>query len=146
MKIDKILIAADDSSSSIRAVKHGYDLAAGLKAKVALLSVINGYEASGNVDAGIFPEQITPELKKDAEELLHQFKNDYGHGIDTEIFVPIGNVKKIILDTAQEWEAKVIVVGTHGRTGLQKLLMGSVAEHIIRHSPIPVFIVPTEKK
>ena len=53
---------------------------------------------------------------------------------------------KMILKVATEWEADLIVLGTHGRTGLSHLFMGSVAENVIRHSTKPLFIVPTKLK
>jgi hypothetical protein len=56
-------------------------------------------------------------------------------------FTPIGLPKEEILNTAKEWQADLIVMGTHGRTGLLHLVMGSVAEHIVRHATVPVLVV-----
>ena len=47
---------------------------------------------------------------------------------------------------AKEWNADIIVLGTHGRTGISHLIMGSVAEKIVRHSEIPVFIIPIKSR
>jgi nucleotide-binding universal stress UspA family protein len=58
------------------------------------------------------------------------------------LFTEEGNPYEAILRVAKEWEADLIVLGTHGRTGLSHLLIGSVAEKVIRHSTIPIFIVP----
>lgn len=52
--------------------------------------------------------------------------------------------KNEIINTAKEWEADLIVMGTHGRTGLTSLLLGSVAEYVIRHSNILVMVVHTK--
>ncbi|MBF9252251.1 universal stress protein [Pontibacter sp. 172403-2] len=146
MKLNRILILIDDSPCAIRAAKYGYELARELQAKVALLSVVDAALAEGNVDAGIFPEQEAGKLKRAAEELLHNIRNDYGQSVETEIFVPEGNVKETILQMAKEWKAKLIVIGSHGRTGFSRLLMGSIAEEVIRHSPVPVFVVPVTIK
>jgi len=59
-------------------------------------------------------------------------------------FMPEGHPTKDILKTAEIWEADLIVMGTHGRTGLLHLLVGSVAEYIVRHSKIPVMVVPSK--
>jgi len=99
----------------------------------------------GNVDAGIFPEQEGRTLKSAAEELLHNLRNDYGQGVETEIFAPEGDVKKLVLQMTREWKASFIVLGSHGRSGLTKLLLGSVTEEVIHHSPVPVFVVPLDK-
>lgn len=135
----------DDSPCSVRAARYGFELARELGAKVALLSVVDAALAEGNVDAGIFPEQEGLKLKQAAEELLHNIRNDYGHGMETEFFAPEGDVKRVVLQMAKEWKAKLLVMGSHGRSGLTKLLMGSVTEEVIRHSPVPVVVVPLPK-
>lgn len=145
MKLNRILVLIDDSPCAIRAARYGYELARELGAKVALLCVVDAALAGGNVDAGIFPEQEAGKLKSAAEELLHNIRNDYGQSVETEIFAPEGNVKETILQMAHEWKANFIVLGSHGRTGLSKLLMGSITEEVIRHSPVPVFVVPLDK-
>ncbi len=144
MNYDRILIVTDDSPSSLKAAKYGYDLAAKLNAKVALIGVIDEALATGNVDAGIFPEQAAHSLKKNMEELMHNIQRDYANGVGTEFFVPEGEVKETVLKMAREWDADLIVAGTHGRKGLNRLLMGSMAEGILRDSKVPVFIVPID--
>lgn len=145
MKYDRILIVVDDSPSSLKAAKYGYDLAAQLKAKVALVGVVDLALAEGNVDAGIFPEEAARDLKKHMEKFLHQVESDYANNVDTEVFAPSGEVKETVLQMAREWDAKLIIAGTHGRKGLNRLLMGSMAEGILRDSKVPVFIVPMDK-
>jgi len=145
MQPERILVIANDSPSSLKAVKYGYTLAAELGAKVALLGVVDEALTEGNVDAGIFPDEAARQLKEKLELFLHQLARDYANGVDTEMFTPEGEITQTILQTAREWDAHLIVVGTHGRTGLNRLLMGSVAEDILRHSTIPVFIVPIDK-
>ena len=49
-----------------------------------------------------------------------------------------------LLKVADEWAADLIVMGTHGRTGLSHILMGSIAEHVVRHAKIPVLIIPSK--
>lgn len=132
----------DDSPSSLKAIRYGYELAAKLNAKVALAGVVDEALAEGNVDAGVFPDQAAHDLKKSTKDFLSHMKEDYGKDIDTEFFTPEGEVKETILNLAKEWEATLIVAGTHGRKGLNRLLMGSVAEGILRDSNIPVMVVP----
>ena len=60
-------------------------------------------------------------------------------------FIEEGTPADMIKKTCDEWEASLIVIGTHGRTGLSHILMGSVAERVIRHSPVPVLVVPVRK-
>ena len=102
--------------------------------------------AQGNVDAGLFPEKAAQDLKKAMEEYLHRVKKEYGKGTDTEIFAPEGDVKEMVIQMCREWKADMIIAGTHGRKGLNRMLMGSMAEGIMREAKVPVFIVPIAKR
>jgi nucleotide-binding universal stress UspA family protein len=144
MNYKRILIVTDDSPSSLKAARYGYDLAKQLDAKVALLGVLDRTMAEGNVDAGIFPEQALNDLRKNMKKFLEGVEKDYADDVDTEIFTPEGDVKEVCLQMAKEWDAQLIVAGTHGRKGLNRLLMGSMAEGILRDSEVPVFIVPID--
>lgn len=95
-------------------------------------------------DGGIAPrkmaEIIKNDFKKNQQLLIDKVFKDY----KAWTFVEEGNPYEMILKVAAEWEADLIVIGTHARTGFSHLLMGSVAEHVVRHSKIPVMIVPTK--
>ncbi len=142
MSYSKILIAVDSSEYSMNAAKKGLELSHQLNAKVALLYVVDTSKALGNIDAGISAEQALIILKKEAEQTLDELAAMY-NGSSIMKFIPEGIPSKDIIKTAEIWEADLIILGTHGRTGLQHLLVGSVAEHIIRHSKIPVMVVPS---
>lgn len=142
MSYRKIIIAVDSSEYSINAAKKGLELARQLNAKAALLFVVDESKAMGNADEGILPDAALIVLKKEAEQTLDSLAKMYG-GDDLVKFMPEGKPKEDIIKTAQSWEADLIVLGTHGRTGLKHLLMGSIAEHVVRHSGIPVMVVPS---
>ncbi|WP_166961382.1 universal stress protein [Yeosuana marina] len=142
MSYSKILIAVDSSEYSMNAAKKGLELSHQLNAKVALLYVIDTSKALGNIDAGISAELALIILKKEAEQTLDELAAMY-NGTSIMKFIPEGLPSKDIIKTAEIWEADLIILGTHGRTGLLHLLVGSVAEHIIRHSKIPVMVVPS---
>jgi nucleotide-binding universal stress UspA family protein len=143
MKFKKILIAVDSSEFSMSAARKGLALAHQLDADAALLFVVDTSKALGNVDAGITPQEALIVLKKEAEATLSQLAQMYdGDGLVS--FMPEGHPKEDILKTAETWEADLIVVGTHGRTGLSHLLLGSTAEWIVRHSRIPILVVPSK--
>ncbi|MBS1569894.1 MAG: universal stress protein [Bacteroidetes bacterium] len=141
MPSQRILIAVDSSEFSMQAAKRGLELAHALRCKAALAFVVDTSKALGNIDAGILPENALIVLKKEAERTLDQLAAMY-NGNELMKFMPEGHPKEDILRTARTWEADLIVVGTHGRTGLQHLLTGSVAEHVIRHARVPVMVVP----
>lgn len=145
MRTDKILIIANDDEASINAIRYGFNLAVELGAKVVLLNVIEPALAEGNVDAGIFPDDAEKEAASKVIDFLYRVKKSYGNKTDTEFIAKTGDIKAITISTAMEWGAKLIITGTHGRTGLNKLLKGSISESIVENSPIPVCIVPMGK-
>jgi|SRR6185503_10567727 len=145
MNINKILIVADDSPSSVKAVQYGFSLARDLGAKVMLLSVIEPGSAAGNPDAGVFPDDALIALKDRAGAFLKQMENNYAQSVDTQLHLEAGDIQATIIKTIGDWGAALVVVGTHGRSGLGKLFSGSMAESVIQHSPVPVCVVPAGK-
>ena len=140
MSFKKVLIAVDSSEYSLNAAKKGIELAHELQAKVALLFVVDRSKAPGNIDAGIFPEEALIILKKEAEQTLEQLSSMFNYK-DMIKFMPEGLPAEDIIKTAETWGADLIVMGTHGRTGLVHILLGSISEHVVRHSKIPVMVV-----
>ena len=143
MPYEKILIAVDSSEYSMAAAKRGLELAHQLKAEAALIYIIDKSKALGSVDANILPNEALIVLKKEAEQTLEQLSKMY-NGTDLMKFMPEGHPADDIIKTSETWEADLIIMGTHRRTGLRHLLAGSVAEHVLRHSKIPVMVVPSK--
>ena len=147
----KILIAVDASDYSQKAAQYGMGLAQQLGAEVALVH-IDEFPMMANVGGDpILGDQMIamPELaeiqKNSATHLLDQMFADYGEGLTVTKVIKSGDIKSEILETAKTWNASIIVLGTHGRTGLDHFLLGSMAESITRHSDCPVLIVPNKE-
>lgn len=138
----KILIALDDGPTSEKVASMGFQLGQQLNAEIALISVVDTTDlmTNGGVTPRELGDSIKNELKKSQQMLIEKVFKD----CKVWTFVEEGKPNEIILQVAEEWEADIIVLGTHGRTGLSHLLMGSVAEKIMRHSTKPLFIVPTK--
>lgn len=143
MNYKRVLIAVDSSEFSINAARSGLALAHQLEAQAALLFVVDTSKAMGNPDANIMPAEALIVLKKEAEETLDQLAREY-NGNELVKLMPEGHPREDILQTAENWDADLIVIGTHGRTGLMHLLLGSNAEYIVRHSKLPVMVVPSK--
>ncbi|WP_447640338.1 MULTISPECIES: universal stress protein [Chitinophagaceae] len=142
MDYNKILVAIDNSSYSIKAAKAGFSIAHSLHATVGLVYVVDKSKEIVNADLGITPELSQTVLLDKAEKTIEQYIRLYD-GIDkVERFTPEGVPEEEIIHIAEEWSADMIVMGTHGRTTIGKLLTGSNAEYVIRHATIPVLIVP----
>ena len=151
----KILIALDYDPSARKIAEGGHALAKSMNAKAILLHVISdaayytslnypeimGFDSFNNLDI-VHPE-IIPQLKKAAQEYLNKSK-EHLKDETIETLIRDGDFANCILDTAKEIKADVIVIGTHSRRGLDKILMGSVAEKVLHHSTVPLFIIPVK--
>ncbi|MES2652927.1 MAG: universal stress protein [Bacteroidota bacterium] len=146
MNFKKILIAVDNSICSEKAAKIGYEMASKFNAKVALINIIEPAPATVNPDFTLAP--VFLEAYDNSEEnshlLLKEIENKHSNGVPTTYLSIIDTASHGIIQQAEEWDADLIVVGTHGRGGLYHLLMGSVAEHVARKSACPVLIVPNK--
>ncbi len=148
MDFKKILIAVDNSTCSEKAAKTGYEMATKFGAEIALLNIIEPTPAVVNPDFTLAP--VFMEMYDNSEEnshvLLKEMENKYGNGINTTYLTILDTASHGILQQAEQWGAELIVIGTHGRTGLYHFLMGSVAEHVARKSACPVLIVPNKSE
>jgi len=149
-QVHKLLIAVEDSIYSEHAVEYGFDLASKLGAEVALVHVDEIPVATPYIADPLLGEQpvMIPELIKVQEDsshkLLDRIANKYMDKATIYTYTKIGTAKDEILSTAEEWHADMIIVGTHGRTGLDHFISGSVAERIVRKAKCPVLVIPTK--
>jgi len=133
----KVLIATDGSRYSELAKKRAIDFAGSYGGELVAVSAVD-------VPSELYAEspKTVEELVKKARSYVEAIKNEAGQtGIKTEVIVREGEAYRVITDTARETGANIIVMGSHGRTGLKRLLMGSVTEKVIGHTPCPVLVV-----
>lgn len=139
--IRKILVPTDFSACAAAAVDCAVDLAKTLEAEILLLHVlpIVPFQVPG-ADMIQFPPEWVASCRKDALDALAKEKGRIqGTRLATELRE--GTLHECILAAAAERKADMIVIGTHGRRGLSHALLGSVAERVVRHSPVPVLTV-----
>lgn len=145
----RILIAIDDSTFSEKATRIGFNLAKMLNAKVSLLNVMDPPSTSYTGDPLLGQQPlIMPEIAQMQEEaskaVLERFGKLWNGEQELTTFSQIGNPRIEILATAEDWKADLIILGTHGRTGFDHFISGSVAEGVARRSLCPVLIVPNK--
>jgi len=146
----KILLAIDDSTFSQAATEAVVAQASPKETEVKVLHVIEPLPLYPEGQAWGYkslPAPVSEEEPKEAEELVvrsAQTLRDAGFAVTTA--VERGIPKVVIIDSAKEWPADLVVVGSHGRKGLNRFLMGSVSEAVARHAPCSVQIVrvPTQ--
>lgn len=148
MKIEKILVPTDFSQGSHKALQYAVMLGTEFKAKIVLLHVVSTpLDISGMHVPHFSLDKIMEEMRERAEkemEALLQEKNIKKAGITFETQVREGVPFLQIIQGAKEAEADLIVMGTHGRTGLEHVFFGSTAEKVVRKAPCPVLTVRPE--
>ena len=152
--ITKILIAIDDSAVAEHAAKYGFDIARKFNAAVGLVNIVEpailpqmatssdpimGYPAQGT---GMEEIELMDIQKEQSDKIVNQTIKQLAGDIEVTHFNEFGSTADGIISCSKEFKADLIVLGTHGRTGLDRLLMGSVAEHVVRHAEAPVLVVP----
>ncbi len=139
--IHHVLIATDFSRCSSVAVNLGLELAHEYHAKASVVFVLpsDNFLLAGP-DAYLAAKDAA---RRDLLQLKSELRQTYSYieGEDYHLLLMEGEAAQSILDCALENKADMIVVGTHGRSGLGKILMGSVAERVFRQSPAPVMTV-----
>jgi len=150
----KVLIAIDYNPTAQDIAKKGYELARSMNAQTILLHVVADYTYYSSLDyspimgfdsfsnLGILQTDTVTELHNAAQDYLNKTKQYLGGEDNIQTLVKDGDPGQAIIDAAKEMEADVIVMGSHSRRGLEKILMGSVAEKVLRNSSWPLFIIP----
>ena len=145
----RILLATDFSDASEEATRTAYAIAARDHAVLGICHVIpKPIPANAQIPAwlgGHLPDDAT--IQRAATEALQKRAAELSTGgvKNVEAFVEEGEPYATIVKRAEAFGADLIVAGSHGRTGLSRMLLGSVAEKIVRHSPCPVLVVRTEE-
>lgn len=136
---DTILVPTDGSEHARRAADHGLFLADRFDAHVHVLSVVDVRGAAGPFDVGGVREEFVAELEAEGTEAVEAIEDRFPDHDSLETAVVEGTPEETILEYATEHEVDLVAMGTHGRTGVERYVAGSVCEHVLRKAPMPVF-------
>jgi len=143
--MSKILLTTDFSEESMRAFQPARELAEKLGIGITLLTVVQDLKAIPH-GAPLAPPQSSPDLDRDvaeAKQAMEQAARALRGGCPVQTLVVTGeNVAKTIAKTAASTNASFIAISTHGRSGLRHMVLGSVAEEVVRSSSVPVICYP----
>ena len=143
----RIAVAVDGSKTSDKALQEAIGLASEMGAKILLLHVCEEIPAMWEPGGmNMMPTQDIMQVIADAgKELLAKLEQQVagrGLAVETRLAETLGGrAGSIISEEAKRWNADLLVVGTHGRKGVDHILMGSVAEGVIRTAAMPVLLV-----
>lgn len=139
-----ILVPIDGSETGARGLKEAIGLARALRARIRLVHVLNTTPWVTEGSPGAIEELLT-QFRSTGESIMHEAKTavrSAGIEVDGRLIEAVGErAGKIVIAQANDWPAELIVCGTHGLQGIKRLLMGSDAEYIVKHSPVPVLLV-----
>ena len=132
----RVLVATDGSKQCRTAVERAIDFAGSYGGEISVVSIVD-------VPAEFYAEapQIVEDMVHKAQGYVEEVKKKAeASGVKAESFVREGEAYQAIIDLAKARDVNIIVMGSHGRTGLKRLLMGSVAEKVIGYAPCPVLV------
>ncbi|MFD1258491.1 universal stress protein [Mucilaginibacter terrae] len=158
MSITRILIGIDESKYADHAAEYGFKLARKFDAAVGIVSIIEPLSAAvtpmGDTAFGLPFDGVNDVNNVDimnaqnqsADALLNRIVDKYSEGLPVTQYTDYGTSADGIINCAAQFGADLIIVGTHHRSGFDRLLMGSVAEEVIRNSKVPVLVVPMNEE
>lgn len=145
-KVKNVLIALDYDPTAQKVADQGYELAKLMGAEVYLLHIITDLPVYTAVYPYMEPwifettDDMNNSSRNYLEKVKRHLKDEKVHIIQKE-----GSFDDVILDTAKEIKADIIVMGTHSRSGIDSILLGSVTKDVLKKTNIPLFIIPTRK-
>lgn len=152
MAYKRILVPVDGSTTSAKGLQEAIKVARQMRARLRLLHVVEEFVAFSAPEVGVNMGPLLDAMKSGGRKMLARIERNArgkarGVRLDTVLVEDVGGrVADAIIAQARRWRADLIVIGTHGRRGLQRALMGSDAELVMRYSPLPVLMVPARTR
>jgi nucleotide-binding universal stress UspA family protein len=137
-KIEKILLATDGSAATESASDHAIDLAAQLEACLLVVSVLSHSSKPSEAAANPPETDSRDSLTSKTQTIVQRAR---AAGVDSTFLVWDGEPGDAIVAAADAEGADLIVVGSHGRSGVSRFLIGSVSDYVVRHAHCPVIVV-----
>ena len=142
----RILVPIDGSTTSNQGLDEAIKLAKLTGASLRVIHVVDALTfATGSELYGGFASDVIPQMREAGEQIVEKARTrvkEQGVKVDSLLFDSLSTrVSDIVVDQAKAWDADLIVIGTHGRRGVKRLMLGSDAEQIVRMAPVPVLLV-----
>ena len=140
---NKIVLASDGSEFAWNAAQHALALAKQMNSEVVALFVVNPHEA---FSAGIHAAEARAEMAAQGTRALRRIA-ELARSLQVSVRTDLleGDPKTTLVEVAAQEGADCLVVGSHGTSGLERALLGSVLEYCVRHAPCPVLVVRPRK-
>ena len=141
----RILVPIDSSRTAARGLREAINLAKDQGAALRVVHVVDKAAIIGVTETGMNPRPVLAKLARSGRAVLDAARHSAKQlGIEADIVLREPLTKRVadeVLREAKRWKADLIVMGTHGRRGVQRLVLGSDAEQVVRQAGIPVLLV-----
>ncbi len=154
--IEKILAPTDLSKASIPGVRYALEMAASVEAEVIIYHVVQSDDdfpyplGIGEVSSAYIPQHDLDELINDRKRSLDAFVDENFKDLlsqaSVSLNIDLGEAQDMILQRVEQGDIDMIVMSTHGRTGLGHILIGSITEHVVRRAQCPVLSIRAVEK
>jgi len=138
---DTIVVPTDGSEYAERAASHASSVAAAFDATVHVLSVVDEDAASSVFERGDVDEETRERLREEGQRAIASARAELDDGIPVETAIVNGHAAESIVGYAEDVDANLLAMGTHGRTGVDRYVAGSVTERVLRRTHVPVLTV-----
>jgi nucleotide-binding universal stress UspA family protein len=143
MAFQRVLIAVDASPLAAHAAEVGAELAGAIGAQIGFITVVDA-AVGASIATDVPATELLEDSRLEAARLLKALRMKLAAEPTALEFKAEGVPGDEILKAARAWPADIVVIGSHGRSGVGRLLLGSVAEGVVRHSPCPVLVVRSQ--
>jgi nucleotide-binding universal stress UspA family protein len=145
MELKRILLPTDYSETSREALRYAAGMAEKFRAELVVLNVVNEqlFTEGLNIPLAISMETLEEDMQQEATKQMERFlsSGEVDDSVSTRRVILQGKPWEVITRWAGENQVDLIVIGTHGRSGIEHFLFGSTAEKVIRSAPCPVLTV-----
>lgn len=140
--LKQILVPVDFSACSLKALRYAVAFARQFKASITLLYVVQPYYLPGDLTGGLDYASLEDEIEENSKRELESIgSREVGKNAPWKALLRMGRPVDQITRAADELNVDLIILSTHGHTGLKHVVLGSTAENVVRHAPCPVLTV-----
>ena len=140
-----ILVPVDGSATSLQGLTEAIALAQVTGGQIRLLHMVDTLSVASSLGAYAVSTDVMEQLRAEGEQILQKARlQALAGGVATDAVLDDsvrGRLSDWVVEQARSWPADLVVLGTHGRRGMGRLLLGSDAEQVLRVSPVPVLLV-----
>ena len=141
--VKKILVPVDFSENSVKILQAAVNVAQKFEARLSIIFVVQSFDDYSGFFVPHMPiEQFKDDMLSSSEKKMDEFLEEHLGGEETYTrHVAVGDVGEGILTYAESQQIEMIIMGTHGYKGLERILFGSVAEQVVKGAPCPVLTI-----